>query len=325
MANLRLTGLSAKDTFVSGDQLLIWDSQESNIGNATKRYAGIPIPSLGITSTYLGNSSVVEDKIGSGSVSLLKLKTSNTFETGNVLSGESGSLKWIPSPAPTETSVYGLMKNILVQGTGITVAPTDSNKRITITRNALNANDIPNISANILTSGIVDPARLGQNVIKFASIDGAVDNIGHPTLPISIQNGVIGIYNDDTQIQSGNWSQADKIYFAYNQAASGTLPSNPGVSLTAVNLKPFFDRKRISGGSVMIKIAPHGCIVGNTITEVGSTGVVITNLEFENTPSSLGTGYNWQIVIGDTYPIFSSEIVDKEKFVFKTDLERKRK
>ena len=62
----------------------------------------------------------------------------------------------------TQEQVYQHADDIITAGTGITVVDSDSDNTITINRDALVANDIPNLDADKITTGTLDSERLSS-------------------------------------------------------------------------------------------------------------------------------------------------------------------
>ena len=75
----------------------------------------------------------------------------------------------------TEDTIYSHARNIIQQGTGITIDSNNDTNRITISRNVLVASDIPDLDADKITSGEFDTTRLatggtdGQVLTRTAS------------------------------------------------------------------------------------------------------------------------------------------------------------
>ena len=64
----------------------------------------------------------------------------------------------------TEDDIYNYTAGFLTEGIGITITDDDSGNTITISRDSLTSDDIPNLDTDKITSGIFDSERLSSNV-----------------------------------------------------------------------------------------------------------------------------------------------------------------
>ena len=84
----------------------------------------------------------------------------------SLFSGDYGDLTNTPSipDEVTEDDIYNYTAGFLTEGIGITITDDDSGNTITISRDSLTSDDIPNLDTDKITSGIFDSERLSSNV-----------------------------------------------------------------------------------------------------------------------------------------------------------------
>ena len=159
MTNIVFGDLTLKQRASLNDEFIIWDSTESNPNLALKRTARI-IPIAGITQELLANSAVTENKVAPGAISASKINTTNSPLNNQFLQWTAAGMRWATAGGINAGQIFTHISNSLVEGPGITLRRDTVNSTITIVRNSLTNDDIPDIDAAKIVTGLIDSERL---------------------------------------------------------------------------------------------------------------------------------------------------------------------
>ena len=157
-------------------------------------------------------------------------------------------------------------------------------------------------------------------IARFAAEDGNTND--------AIPDGVIGIYQDATQIQASDISAADTFYLPLEAAAFGTDAADVNTDLDAYDVRPFGEGLLANpGSSAIIALSPYGSseqvwFQCEQAAAHGSSGWKLSEgkrLKGSYTPASEGIG--WNVVVAISHGVAVDDIIDAAgKLVFQTEL-----
>lgn len=142
------------------------------------------------------------------------------------------------------------------------------------------------------------------NLVKMSMVDGDAQNLAA---------AVIGLYQGNSQVQSGSIRNVDTLHISHTAAAFGQNPTLPDTDNTAVNLRPYFQNKLDNNGVCKIALAVQGTadylyVQSDTIA-ARSGGWTLTNLTWAEDYTITAAGQIWNMIAGNDL-VFAKDIVD---------------
>ena len=157
-----------------------------------------------------------------------------------------------------------------------------------------------------------------RQVVAFSAVDG--DATG------SLDAAEIGFYESLLEVQSGDLSDANRIYIPLSAATYGADASDANTNKSAVNLetRSLFDAVIAVGGSFLLQCAVRGTTETaycraedvSVYSQGGAKkGWVLTELSWSGATIAMqGEGRSWNITVSISVPVVADAILDNVSF-----------
>ena len=141
--------------------------------------------------------------------------------------------------------------------------------------------------------------------VKFSALSGDVGS--------DIPDSVVGLYLNNSLVQSGSIDQVSHIYIADENSTFGENPADAATDLDAINTTRFFKDKLDNKGTFKLLFNKQGTTeqIWVQVDHIEATegGWICSDLFWWNSTNLAGVNDSWNIIAG-TDAVFSDDIID---------------